>query len=110
MRYMFRFGGRFRHGFRGRFGHRFGRDERQLTLTRMQAGQSGIVVQILSGHGMIKRLGALGIRPGLRVTKVNSSFMRGPVTVRFGNTQVAIGFGMANRIVMGPIDSRNERP
>jgi len=102
MRYMFRFGGRFRHG--------FGRDERQLTLARMQAGQSGIVVQILSGHGVIKRLGALGLRPGLRVTKVSSSFMRGPVTVQFGNTQVAIGFGMANRIVVEPTDSRNERP
>lgn len=76
----------------------------------MQTGQSGIVVQILSGHGVIKRLGALGIRPGLRVTKVSSSFMRGPVTAQFGSTRVAIGFGMANRIVVEPIDSRNERP
>jgi len=99
---MFRFGGRFKHG--------FGWGERQLTLARMRAGQSGIVVQILSGHGVIKRLGALGIRPGLRVTKVSSSFMRGPVTVQFGNTQVAIGFGMASRIVLEPIESRNERP
>jgi ferrous iron transport protein A len=107
---MFRFGGRFGHGFRGRFGHRFERDDRELTLARMQAGQSGVVLQILSGHGMTERLGALGIRPGLRVTKVNSSFMRGPVTVRFGNTQVAVGFGMASRIVMGPIDSRNKGP
>ncbi len=99
---MFGFGGRFRHG--------FGRGEGQLTLARMQTGQSGIVVQVLSGHGMIRRLGALGIRPGLRVTKVNSSFMRGPIAVQFGSTQVAIGFGMANRIVVEPIDSRSERP
>ena len=100
MRYMFRF--------RGRFGHRFERDDRQLTLARMQAGQSGVVLQILSGHGMIERLGALGIRPGLRVTKVNSSFMRGPVTVRFGNTQVAVGFGMASRIVIEPEEPQSD--
>ena len=109
MRYMFRFGGRFRHGFQGRFKRGFGWSEGQLTLARMQTGQSGIVVQV-SGHGVIRRLGALGLRPGLRVTKVNSSFMRGPVTVQFGNTQVAIGFGMASRIVVEPIESRNERP
>jgi ferrous iron transport protein A len=110
MRYMFRFEGGFRHGFRGRFRRGFGRGERSLTLAGMKAGQSGIVGQIPSGYGIIKRLGALGIRPGLKVTKVNSSFMRGPVTVQFGNTQVAIGYGMANRIVIEPIDSRDERP
>jgi len=46
------------------------------------------------------RLNALGIRPGRRITKVSSMFMRGPVTVRMGQTQIAIGFGMANRILV----------
>ena len=27
-------------------------------------------------------------------------FMRGPVTIQFDNTQVAIGFGMANKILV----------
>jgi Fe2+ transport system protein FeoA len=44
-------------------------------------------------------LQALGIRPGKKITKV-SSFRRGPVTVRIDNTHVAIGFGMADRIVV----------
>jgi ferrous iron transport protein A len=66
----------------------------------MGAGQSGIVVEVLGGQGMINRLSALGIRPGKRVTKVNSMFMRGPVTVQVGNSRVAIGFGMAKRIVV----------
>ena len=66
----------------------------------MEAGQSGIVVQIQSGRGLINRLSALGIRPGQRVTKVSSVFMRGPVTIQVGSAQVAIGFGMANRIIV----------
>lgn len=49
---------------------------------------------------MINRLSALGIRPGKRVTKVSSMFMRGPVTIQVGNAQVAIGFGMAKRILV----------
>jgi len=76
-------------------------DRKQTTLSRMEAGQSGIVVQIQGGHGLINRLSALGIRPGQRITKVSSMFMRGPVTIQLGNTQVAIGFGMANKIIVG---------
>jgi len=75
-------------------------DSEQITLRQMQAGQSGIVAQIQGGHGLINRLSALGIRPGKRITKVGSMFMRGPVTVQLDSTQVAIGFGMANKVIV----------
>ena len=75
-------------------------DGKQIPLSRMEAGQSGIVIQIQGGRGLISRLSSLGIRPGQRVTKVSSMFMRGPVTIQVGNAQVAIGFGMANRIIV----------
>ena len=73
---------------------------KQITLRQMRNGQSGIVFQIQGGHGPINRLNALGIRPGKRITKLGSTLMRGPVTIKVGNTQVAIGFGMANRIIV----------
>ena len=75
-------------------------NEKLVTLRQMRTGQSGIVVQIQGGHGLINRLSALGIRPGQRITKVGSTFMRGPVTIKVGNAQVAIGFGMANKIIV----------
>jgi len=75
-------------------------DSKQITLRQMQAGQSGIVAQIQGGHDLIYRLSALGIRPGKRITKVGSMFMRGPVTVQLDSTQVAIGFGMANKVIV----------
>ena len=71
-----------------------------VTLRQMQSGQSGNVVQIHGGHGLVNRLSALGIRPGKRITKVSSMLMRGPVTIQSGNTQVAVGFGMANKIIV----------
>jgi len=71
-----------------------------VTLRQMQSGQSGRVVQIQGGHGLVNRLSALGIRPGKRITKVSAMLMRGPVTIQSGNTQVAVGFGMANRITV----------
>ncbi len=77
-------------------------EKKQVSLSKMLSGQSGSVVQIEGGHGLINRLSALGIRPGQKVTKVSSMFMRGPVTIQVGNTQVAIGFGMAKKIIVEP--------
>jgi len=66
----------------------------------MGIGQTGTVIGILGGRGLIQRLEALGIRPGKKVTKISSTLLRGPVTLRVDNAQVAIGFGMANRIIV----------
>ena len=73
---------------------------RLLTLRQMRSGQSGRVVQIDGGAGLANRLSALGLRPGKKVTKVSSMLMRGPVTVQIGTMRVAIGFGMAGKIVV----------
>jgi len=73
---------------------------RQLTLRQMGIGQTGTVIGILGGRGLIQRLEALGIRPGKKVTKISSTLLRGPVTLTVDNAQVAIGFGMANRIIV----------
>jgi len=72
----------------------------QLTLAEMRTGQTGTVVGVLGGHGLIRRLDALGIRPGKKVTKLSSTLFRGPVTLRVNNTQVAVGFGMARKIIV----------
>jgi len=75
-------------------------DEKLVTLRQMNSGQSGKVVQVQGGLGMVNRLSALGIRPGKRITKVSSMLMRGPVTIQSGHTQLALGFGMANKIIV----------
>ena len=77
-------------------------DERQKSLIHMQVGQSGVIVEIQGGHTIIDRLSVLGIRPGQRVTKVGSMVMHGPVTLEVDRTQVAVGFGMASKIVVEP--------
>ncbi len=72
----------------------------QLTLAQMRTGQTGTVVGVLGGRGLIGRLDALGIRPGKKVTKLSSTLFRGPVTFRIDNAQVAVGFGMATKIIV----------
>ncbi len=71
-----------------------------VTLRQMPPGRSGRVVQIQGGVGLVNRLSALGLRPGKKITKVSSMLMRGPVTIQSGNTRLAVGFGMAGRIIV----------
>ncbi|HEY55472.1 MAG TPA: ferrous iron transport protein A [Dehalococcoidia bacterium] len=75
-------------------------DIRQTTLARMREGQSGTVVQIQGGRGLVNRLNGLGIVPGKRITKISSMVMRGPVTIEVDRAKVAIGFGMASRVIV----------
>jgi ferrous iron transport protein A len=73
-----------------------------VSLTGMGSGSKGMIVQIEGGHGLISRLNALGIRPNKKITKISSMVMRGPVTIDIDGTQVALGFGMAKRIIVQP--------
>jgi ferrous iron transport protein A len=73
---------------------------KKVDLTQLEEGESGVVVDICGGDGLVRRLESLGIRVGKEVTKVSSQLMRGPITVRINNSQVAIGFGMAKKILV----------
>ncbi len=75
-------------------------DRKLITLARMQPGRSGVVVQIQGGHGLVNRLNALGIIPGKKIIKISSMLMRGPITIQVDRVQVAIGFGMAKKIMV----------
>jgi Fe2+ transport system protein FeoA len=92
-------------------------EKRQVTVCQMRPGQSGTIVQILEGyghqrgrghgcHGLAGRLQALGVRPGKRITKLSGMFMRGPVTLQVGQAQLAIGYGMAGKILV-EVDGEN---
>jgi len=72
----------------------------QLTLSEMRTGQTGTVIGVLGGRGLIQRLDALGIRPGRKITKVSSALFRGPVMLRVNSAQVAVGYGMARKIII----------
>lgn len=77
-------------------------DREQTTLVQMESGQHGTVLQIKGGHGVVRRLNSLGIIPGKKITKISAMLMRGPVTIEVDRAQVAIGFGMAKKIIVKP--------
>jgi ferrous iron transport protein A len=84
------------------FGGRFKPQADLVTLAQLKDGQSSTVTEIQGGRRMTDRLNALGIIPGKKITKTSAMLMRGPVTVEVDRVEVAIGFGMASRVVVKP--------
>jgi ferrous iron transport protein A len=74
-----------------------------MPLTELDGGKEGRVVEISGGRAIRQKLDALGIRTGMKIKKINSQILRGPVLVQSGNTKIAIGCGMAGRIIIEPV-------
>jgi ferrous iron transport protein A len=71
-----------------------------IPLTEMKRNQGGIVIELQGGRGMAARLNSMGLRPGVEVTKKTGQPLHGPVTLRFGGTELALGHGIARRILV----------
>ena len=71
-----------------------------LSVAQMRTGETATVVGVVGGPGLVRRLDAMGIRPGKPVTKVSSTLFHGPVTLSVNSSRVAVGFGMARRILV----------
>ena len=69
-------------------------------MLEMLHGEDGIIISINGGNGFCTRMANLGIRPGKPVTKVSAQLLRGPIQIRIENIQIAIGRGMARKIMV----------
>jgi len=69
-------------------------------LTELNPGEGGTVVAVQGGRGLQARLRSLGLVEGQTIRKLSALAWGGPVVVEIKRTQVAIGRGMARRILV----------
>jgi ferrous iron transport protein A len=79
-----------------------------VSLLDMQTGQSGVIVNINGGRGLMTRLENMGIRISKKIKKIGSSMWRGPQTVEVDHMKIAVGYGMAGKIFVEVV-SNNDR-
>ena len=72
-----------------------------ISLEKMKANHKGKVVEILGGVNLQNRLMNMGIYKGREVTKLSHIGLRGPVVVKTGRSILALGHGMATKIIIG---------
>lgn len=72
-----------------------------LPLPMLPPGQPACVERVLAAaNGMVRKLSAMGVVAGVRVTVLNTQ--PGPLLLRVGESRYAIGRGMAQRIMVVP--------
>jgi DtxR family Mn-dependent transcriptional regulator len=77
-----------------------------VPLTSLKEGESGKITSIKpnprggGGWGLQKRLMDMGLTPGTKVTVVKSAPFRGPIEVYVRGSRLALGRGMAARILV----------
>lgn len=69
-----------------------------ISLIELKNNRTARVLAISGGPGFSAKLQGLGIRVGSRIIKI--SHASGPVVVKTGSVQIAIGRGMAARIMV----------
>lgn len=76
----------------------------EVTLIDLASGKEAVIESIRGGRGMRYRLNSLGLREGTRLKKISRIGLGGPVVVEVERTQLALGRGMARRIIVRSID------
>jgi ferrous iron transport protein A len=69
-------------------------------LTELARGEEGTIVALQAGWGAQQRLRLLGLAEGQVIRKLSELALGGPVVVLVNRAQVAIGRGMARRILV----------
>lgn len=84
-------------------------EKREVPLTALKDGETGIVTSVKAGHGrgrrrgrgswgFEKRLMDMGLTPGTKVTVVKSAPFHGPLEILVRGSRLALGRGMADKI------------
>jgi len=70
-----------------------------IPLAFLSVGEEGVIVEMQGGRGMLQRLSEMGFTNSTRVRVLSSSSL-GPVLVRVRDARIAIGRGIAMKILV----------
>ena len=80
-----------------------GRVEDLRPITGLPVGARGVVVFALGGRGLTRRLAEMGLTPGAEVRVLRRAPLRGPIEVQVRGVCLALGFGVASRVIVKPL-------
>ena len=73
-------------------------------LDRIEENRKARVIDVQGGWGIQGRLGHMGIHPADRITVLRRAAMGGPILIEVHGFQVALGRGVATRILVEEIE------
>jgi ferrous iron transport protein A len=70
------------------------------TLDQVSENKKATVIDIQGGQGVRQRLGQMGIHPGDTITMLRIGALRGPILIEVHGSQVALGRGIASKVIV----------
>lgn len=74
---------------------------KNTSLATLNAGSSGKVERIIAGSSATKRLYEMGFNTGAQVKMIKND--RGPIIVSLGGNKIALGRGLAEKMLIGQV-------
>ena len=74
-----------------------------IRLTQLRHGLSARILELRGSHNIFGRMEAMGMVPGTIITTNGAGIMKGPIVLKKDRTQIAIGYGMAQKILVEPV-------
>jgi ferrous iron transport protein A len=71
-----------------------------MMLSEFPVGETGLLTKISGGYGLKQKLDAMGLQIGKEIKVTSRQWGHGPVIIKYGNTEIAIGYGMAKQILI----------
>jgi len=72
-----------------------------MPLAMVRPGELVTVIGVRAGRGLLRKLADMGLTPGIQMRVINSQ-MSGPVLIDLRGSRVALGRGVAQKVmVMG---------
>jgi len=75
-------------------------ENNKTALTELEDGQTGIIISVLGGKILTKRLADLGITSGTEVRVIRRTLFSGPVQVEVAGSRLVLGNGLASKILV----------
>ncbi len=72
-----------------------------LSLAFIGEGKKARIIDIFGGRGMVRRLMKMGLSPGSEIIVIRNSL--GPLIIEVRGVRLALGRGLASRILVEPI-------
>lgn len=76
-------------------------------LTDLAEGEKSVIVKALGGFGLVRRLADMGLTPGVEVTLIRKGSFSGPVEIEVRGVALALGRGVASRVLVKPVKDEN---
>jgi len=73
---------------------------KKVSLVQLKPNHKGRVVEISGGMNVQNRLAHMGVYKGIEVAKLSHIGLRGPVVIKANRSILALGHGVAAKVVV----------